>query len=99
MENKLKLFTPLKEVAAFGSYRERVDAFYKFDRGVNKSNMFGANVEMYLKWIGIRGGHNGLDIACYEGAKVVASHDGWIREEHDDIWDKDAGFGVVLVSN
>ncbi len=95
---KLRLFTPLRKVKSFGSYEEVVDAFYKFDRGVNKTNMFGANIEYYKK-IGLKNGHTGIDISCLDGTEVVASHDGWVKEEHDDEKDRNAGFGVVLVSN
>lgn len=96
---KLKLFPPLKQVLAFHSYPEIVDAFYKFDRGINKGNLFGANKDYYFKNIGLEGGHNGLDISCKQGTEIVASHPGWVLEEYDDKQDIKAGFGVVLVSN
>lgn len=96
---KLKLYPPLSQVKAFNSYPESVDAFYKFDRGVVKENMFGMNEEYYFKNLGIKGGHNGIDIACYRGAEVLAAHPGWVLEEHDDEKDRNGGFGVILVSD
>ena len=99
MTKKLKLFTPLKQVKAFNSYPETVDAFYRFDRGINKDNLFGMNEDYYFKNLGVKGGHNGLDIMCYRGAAIMASHSGWVLEEYDEAKDINAGFGVVLVSN
>lgn len=98
MIDKLRLFTPLRTVWAFGSYDEPVDAYYKFDRGINKTNMFGANKE-YYKQVGFVNGHNGLDIECPDEAEIVASHDGWVRKEHDEEKDRNAGFGVEIVSD
>lgn len=94
---QLKLYPCLEEVLAFHSYFEKVDALYKFDRGINKDNMFGDNVE-YYKQIGLQNGHTGQDISCQRGVNVVASIKSWVREEHDDIQDINAGYGVVLVS-
>ena len=94
---KLKLYPPLKEVLAFHSYPEIVKAFYNFDRGINKENLFGANADYYFKNIGLKGGHNGLDISCRRSTDIVASHPGWVHDSQTT--DKNAGFGVVIVSN
>lgn len=98
MAEKLRLYPCLEEVLAFGQYPEKVDALYKFDRGINKQNMFGDNVE-YYKQVGLENGHNGIDICCRNGTKVLAPFNSWVLEEHDDEEDRNAGFGVVLVSD
>lgn len=99
MIEALKLYPPLKEVLAFGSYPQKVDAFYKFDRGINKTNMFGDNVKYYKQGVGLVNGHNGLDIACRAGAEIVTSHSGWVFQEFDDARDPSGGFGVIIVSD
>ncbi len=91
---KLRLFPPLKQVLEFNSYESEVDVLFKFDRAINKGNMFGDSIEFY-KQIGLQNGHNGIDISCNVGAEVLASHPGWIRESY---MDSTGGLGVVIVS-
>jgi len=48
----------------------------KWPKG-NIYQFFGENIDLYMQAVGIRG-HNGIDIATFEGDTIVAAHDGII---------------------
>lgn len=56
---------------------------------------FGENVE-YYKQIGLKNGHNGIDLVANDGDLIIAAHDGIVTFAGED---GSAGLGVVIRTN